>query len=245
MAAGGEAVTPVTERGGRWFRTLVEHGTDAIILFGATGAVLYATPAVKQVVGYSAEELAGRVSLDLIHPDDVPTIRTQQRRMRETPGEAVTAEYRIKLPDGSWRWMEALGKNLLDEPGVAAIVASFRDIDDRKRMEEELRASRDQLEAIFRSVADGLVVQNARGRLVYANETAAHMLGFDSAEALLQAPPHDVMRHFEILGEGGDAFPAELLPGRRVIRGESVPELTLRFRTRATGAERWIAITST
>ncbi|HJQ28016.1 MAG TPA: PAS domain S-box protein, partial [Rubrobacter sp.] len=117
-----------------------------------------------------------------------------------------------------------------------------REIAERRWAQRELRGSRDQLEAILRGAADGITAQDATGRIIYANETAARMVGFPSARDLVEAPLDEVMAKFELLDEEGNPLPAEKLPGRRALAGEEGPEETLRFRILATGEERWTIV---
>jgi PAS domain S-box-containing protein len=105
--------------------------------------------------------------------------------------------------------------------------------------------ARDQLEAILRGVADGVTAQAPDGRLLFANDAAVEMLGYESSEALLAAPTAEIMDRFEMLDEHGDPFPLERLPGRRALeRGEGGQAL-VRFRVRETGEERWSVVKST
>jgi serine phosphatase RsbU (regulator of sigma subunit)/PAS domain-containing protein len=103
-------------------------------------------------------------------------------------------------------------------------------------------ATRDQLEAMLRGVADAVTAQAPDGRLIYANEAAVRTLGFESREALQAAPSTEVLGRFEIFDEAGEPFPISDLPGRRALLGEEAPEAVVRFRVRATGEERWSAI---
>jgi GAF domain-containing protein len=66
------------------------------------------------------------------------------------------------------------------------------EISERTRTEKELRASRDQLEAILGGIADGAAVQDASGRCVYANDAAARLAGFDSASEYINAAAADI-----------------------------------------------------
>ena len=59
------------------FRALLEHSSDIITVLAADGTVLYNTPAVGRVLGYQPEELAGKVALEFIHPDDVTSVRAR------------------------------------------------------------------------------------------------------------------------------------------------------------------------
>ena len=76
-------------------------------------------------------------------------------------------------------------------------------------------ATRAQLEAMLRGVADAVTAQAPDGRLIYANEAAVKTLGFESREALQAAPSADVLGRFEIFDEAGRPFPIGDLPGAR------------------------------
>lgn len=115
---------------------------------------------------------------------------------------------------------------------------------ERERTEEELRSSRDELEVILRGVADGITAQDSTGRLIYANEAAARIIGYPSAPALQRAPLEEVLERFEILDESGNPYPLERLPGRTAIQSKQSVETVLCFREIATGEERWTIVRS-
>lgn len=117
-----------------------------------------------------------------------------------------------------------------------------REIEERRRAEEALRSSRNELEIVLLGVADGITAQDPTGRLIYANEAAARLIGYPSVQALLEAPIHEMMRKFELFDESGRPFLPENLPGRSALRGEQPPEMMLRFQVRDTGNERWSVI---
>jgi PAS domain S-box-containing protein len=117
-----------------------------------------------------------------------------------------------------------------------------KEIAERRWAQEELRGSRDELEIILRGVADGVIAQDASGRVFYANESAARMSGYSSARAFVEAPPEEAMSRFELLDEEGHPFPLERLPGRRALMGNVEAEEILRFRAVETGEERWSVV---
>lgn len=98
---------------------------------------------------------------------------------------------------------------------------------------------------ILDHVADGVTLQDAGGRLIYANAAAAEALGFASAAELLSTPLPEVLARFEILGEDGTPIGLDRLPGRRALMGEAEPEMTVRFRIVATGREHWSSLRAT
>jgi serine phosphatase RsbU (regulator of sigma subunit)/PAS domain-containing protein len=116
------------------------------------------------------------------------------------------------------------------------------------RLYRELEQARDELEAILAGVADAVTVQTADGRLSYVNDAAVRLLGlpigYPDRAALLAAPPAELAARFEILGEDGQPFPVELLPGRRALLGEEPEPAIVRYRVRATGESRWSRVKS-
>jgi PAS domain S-box-containing protein len=114
-----------------------------------------------------------------------------------------------------------------------------REIAEREWTQAELRSSRDELRVILEGVADGVTAQDHTGRIIYANEAAARMIGYPSGQALVEAPLGEVMERFEVLDEEGSPFPLEKLPGRRALGGEEGADEELCFRVLAKGEERW------
>jgi signal transduction histidine kinase len=86
-------------------------------------------------------------------------------------------------------------------------------------------------------------VQDAAGRLVYANEVGARMSGYDSPAALLAAPVGDYLSKFEVTTEAGFALPIGELPGRKALTSGRADAL-LRVRDRKNGTERWSEVRS-
>jgi len=117
-----------------------------------------------------------------------------------------------------------------------------REIAERRWAQEELRGSKDQLEAILRGVAEGITAQDPSGKVIYANEAAARLTGFSSVQDAVESPPDELIARYELLDEEGHPFPVDRLPGRRALMGEEGAEEVLRFRILATGEERWTRV---
>jgi serine phosphatase RsbU (regulator of sigma subunit)/PAS domain-containing protein len=110
---------------------------------------------------------------------------------------------------------------------------------DNARLYGELARARDELEAILAGVADAVTVQGHDGRLTYVNDAAVRLLGYKDRETLLAASPGELAAGFEMLGEDGNPFPLDKLPGRRALAGEVAEPVIIRYRMRATGEDRW------
>jgi PAS domain S-box-containing protein len=106
-------------------------------------------------------------------------------------------------------------------------------------------AGGDDFAAILDHVADGVTVQDATGRLVYANAAAAQALGFASAAELLATPLPEVLARCVLLDEDGSALAVDRLPGSRALAGEVEATMMARLRIVATGEERWSSLRAT
>jgi PAS domain S-box-containing protein len=94
-------------------------------------------------------------------------------------------------------------------------------------------------------VADAVTAQAPDGRLLFANEAAVELLGYETSEALLAVPREEIMGRFDVLTEAGEPFPLEQLPGRRALIDGEGGEAVVRFRVRDSGEERWSAVKAT
>lgn len=122
------------------FRSLIENSYDAIALVSENSDFVYASPSTHRVLGYATEELLGRNELELVHPDDRELAQGVFSELLQKPSDTVSVQLRVRHRDGSWRWVEIVGTNLLAEPSVQAIVIYFCDVTERKQTEERLRA---------------------------------------------------------------------------------------------------------
>src|SRR5213079_1653804 len=122
------------------FHALVEHSSDAVALLDETGAITYVSQAATRLLGYSVPELTGTNALGFLHPDDLDRAQRLCRQVLDEPGRPITAELRARHLDGSYRLVETVAVNRLDEPAVGAVVANWRDITDRLRAEEALKS---------------------------------------------------------------------------------------------------------
>jgi PAS domain S-box-containing protein len=161
-----------TEEG---FRALIENSLDGVALVDPGGSVIYASPSTARVLGYTVEEIGSLNGFSLLHPDDVPRAMKTLALVLEAPGATASLESRVRHKDATWRWVDAVGANLLDDPHVQAIVVNFRDITDRKRAEEERadllareQAARAQAEAAVRAREEllSIVSHDLKNKLV-------------------------------------------------------------------------------
>ena len=119
------------------------------------------------------------------------------------------------------------------------------EVEERRRLTEDLRRSRDQLDVILHGVADGIVVQDTEGNVIFANAAGAQCLGVISLEALQGLPFEQVLGQFDLWTEAGEACSPARLPVLRALAGEEVSDEVLCLAQRTTGTRRWYILNAT
>ena len=128
------------------FRAFVEHSSDIIVLLNLEGTITYMNPAVEKVLGFKVEERIGAIGLELVHPDDRKHLIDKFNTLvKDKKSPVIKAEMRLRHKDGSWRTIEAVESNMVNNNVVEAIVVNYRDITKRKEAESEREAALEAL----------------------------------------------------------------------------------------------------
>ena len=127
-------------------RVLTENLADFIMVVGRDGMIRYNTPNLERFLGEGAGKFVGRDAFRLVHPDDLPLARRLFDELLQKPGATRTAELRLRHRDGSWPYVEVIGKNRLANPAIGGIVLNARDITARKQAEADLQQLNKTLE---------------------------------------------------------------------------------------------------
>lgn len=227
-----------------FYRHLVELTPDAVVVH-SKGKVVFVNPAAVRLIGAeSAEQLIGRGVLEFIHPDSKKIVIARMVRMMIDKKPTPMIEEKFIDLKGRVLIAEVRTMPFLFE-GKQAALTILHDITMQKQAQEEMKKSRDQLEAILTNVADGITAQDTSGRVIYANAAAARLVGFESAEQMLTATPADYLERFEMFDEKGKPFPFADLPGRRALAGEKNPSAIIKYLNKKTEEVRWSLVKST
>src|SRR3954453_6710052 len=101
-----------------------------------------------------------------------------------------------------------------------------------------LAGSRELLAAVLSHLGDGIVVHAANGERLYANDEAARLTGFASAEEMLGVAPDLTLARFDVFRPDGAPMSPDELPGRRALAGEEPPPALVRYRAAGGGPDR-------
>lgn len=117
------------------------------------------------------------------------------------------------------------------------------EIKKRKKTEEQMRKSRDELGAILKNISDGIAVQDEKGKLIYVNDAIAIASGYKSPAEMI-ANSYAWTKEFELKNENGENISLERFPSKRALSGEINPSAVINYRSKLTGEEKWSQVTS-
>ena len=124
--------------------------------------LVHVDEAIQQILGWEAEEMRGRRSLEFVHPDDHALAIDNWMQMLARPGPARRVRQRLQTKDGAWIWFEVTNHNLLADPEHGVVVCEMVDITDEMAAHEDLRAREQLLDRLAETVPVGLMQVDAR-----------------------------------------------------------------------------------
>jgi two-component system, cell cycle sensor histidine kinase and response regulator CckA len=208
----------------RRFRALVENSADGSALVTADGTYVYSSPASNGVLGYTPKELAGRNVFELIHSSELKSAREMFTQLIGEPGRVLAGHFRFHHKNGSWRWVQVVGKNLLGDPSVGAVVINYRDVTESKRADDELVASEERFRKAFNASPEPMTISHwPEGRYVDCNESFLRITGYRREEVIGRTDtevgfwpkPEDRARCMRFLEEHARAIELEVVFGAK------------------------------
>lgn len=182
-----------------FYRMLADASTDTIVRGNLDGVRLYVSPSIRELLGYTPEELVGSRAADITHPDDREGFAAMMKEVRKGQIGTGTHEMRQRHKDGHWVWMEACLRLTHDRfTGMPdGYVVSVRGIEKRKALEARLErmAGYDELtglpnRALFRQQLQEQIAQRSQFTLLYMDldgfKQVNDRLGHGAGDAVLK-----------------------------------------------------------
>ena len=204
---------------------LVEHASDIMCVIHKDGRVRYASPAFLPVLGYAPGNIEGTSVLNLVHIDDALRAREAVREVLDSAGLVKSLDLRVQHADGSWRHLEVVATNLVENTAVNGVVLNARDVTDRVHVAARLRerAFHDELTGLpnralmLERLRESLRRASGRGRLVgvlfldldrfkIVNDSLGHTAGDDLLREVARRIRETVRPDDTVARLGGDEF---------------------------------------
>ena len=169
------------------FRLLADTSADIVMLIDAQTSLLYVSPAVTRVLGYSAAQIGPRPWAAFIHAEDLTSftrlIGDPQAREGETRGT-----FRARHQDGHELWLEIVVRDLAPEDTEGSrVLAVGRDVTERMRVEQALQASEARWRTAFDHGPIGQALLDKDGVPVAVNRALQGITG-ETQEQLRRTP---------------------------------------------------------
>jgi PAS domain S-box-containing protein len=146
------------------------------------GIFRFVNPSFQSTTGYSENELIGKESLSLVHPEEMVSIQKNTARLLKL-NKAFNHEYRLIRKNGEIRWVMETLISIPYENG-RAILGTLVDFTERKLVEEALVEAKDRYQTLFDSASDAIFIHNPEGRFLEVNDAVCKMLGYTRNELL-------------------------------------------------------------
>ena len=166
------------------YRTYIEEAQDIIYEIDMRGEIVYMSPAIQSLMGYSHERMLEEDFRSYVHPEDNRLVEmTLEKIVTERRPEEV--EVRIRHAEGGWRHHYARGTLLYDEEGnPRSVLVISRDVTEHRRMEEEIRRSEEQYRSYVENAPHGVFLADGSGRYFQVNPAAREITGYSEEELL-------------------------------------------------------------
>ncbi len=166
----------------KYYRSLIEKSSDAIVLLDATGQVIYQSPSTEKITGYSHQEIRDLDRQMLVHPDDREEDSILFRKLLAEPGLCVYRSRRFRHKSGHYIWLEGTYTNLLHHEYINAIVCNFDDVSLRVESEQKVILANRQLESIINSLPGIFYLYDRTGKFLRWNKNFEEVTGYSSEE---------------------------------------------------------------
>lgn len=172
------------------FRSMFERAAIGMALINKDGCGVENNAALQQLLGYTADELHTSSSVTITYPDDLYVDRDLYAELQRGERSSYQIEKRYIRKDGTIFWARrsiSLIRDGVDDHEYALVM--IENIDEQKRIAEQLREREEQYRSIFEATSDGLIINDLdTGRIVEANPAVCAMHGYTYDELIGQHP---------------------------------------------------------
>jgi PAS domain S-box-containing protein len=165
------------------YRKLVENVGDLIFTLSKEGRAISLSPSFERITGWTREEWIGRTFVEVLHPDDMSTGLEVFGKV--LAGQSPPAFFlRFRNHSGEYQTGEFVATPHIERGEVVGIMGVGRDVTERLRYEEALRASEERLRRITDNMMDMVSQVSAEGIFEYIGPSHHNYLGYQTDEML-------------------------------------------------------------
>lgn len=170
------------QRSDERLNALLRHSSDVVAVITAEGELSYLSESAAQLFGYPYGSHLDATMMDFVHPDDRARVLDALAVALRTTERHTSVELRVGRADGTWRDLELVATNCIDDPAVNGIVCNLRDITDLRGAQNAVTANARRSEAMLANLSDLVSVIDAGGNMTYLSPATRRLLGRRAAD---------------------------------------------------------------
>jgi len=152
-----------------------------IVIIDQDGINRYKSPNIEKLFGWEPEDVIGVSTWENVHPEDLEATQIFFGSIMQEPKTVGTTECRYKCKDGSYKWIQFTGSNLLHDPDIRGILGNYHDITDRKLAEHLLRESEIRFKTLHNASFGGIAIHD-KGVILECNQGLSEITGYSETE---------------------------------------------------------------
>lgn len=222
------------------FRKMVESINDAIYEVSTDGIITYVSPAIKRILGYDPSEITGRNFFRFMHPDDRPVLINAFSNFGSK--DYSNLQYRYFTKDGDLRWVRSSTEPIVEDGEVIGARGILTDIHSQKMAELSLKASEHRLRMLFERMPQGVMYQDATGKITAVNPAIERIVGLTLDQIRNKVVPS---WKSQLFNEDGSILSSDEYPSIAALHtGKPVRDKLVRFYNVADKDFRWVMVSS-
>lgn len=163
--------------------SLLENASEIIAIYDENMVMKYESPSVIKILGFTPEEMMHGKDIDRLTRKGETSMRGMFKQLLANPDEPVTIQYTYMKKNGQKIFLEATGRNLLNDPAIEGIIINSTDITERKRAEREERL-KSKMQALSENSLDLIIRLSTVGQFFYANPIVTTFMGIDPKDLI-------------------------------------------------------------
>lgn len=166
-------------------KKIIDNTSDVIAYYNSEEELVYISPSIYQLTGYTQEEIIQMQQLNLSHPEDKDRIEALLKNDIASSLTQNRFTYRIKHKDGSFNWVEVVSRRNYDENGnLLEAILNFRSIQEQVETEQRLHDAEQLYASIVNQAPFGVVIHDKQ-KVLFANNAAATIVKAESSKDVL------------------------------------------------------------
>lgn len=166
------------------YEHLIDTVPDAVYVIDTDGNLKMWNIKLKELTGYTDEELAGMNIAKLLTPESLKIAREKIDYKVKAKKPTSPYEISLKRKDGGVMYIEVISAPLLKDGEVVAIQGFARDITERRKMEEKMEKEEEEYRMLVEMAQEGICIDDENENIVFTNEAFTNLLGYEKEELI-------------------------------------------------------------